>query len=162
MTNKACAYPDSNIIIAVNSDLLHSAPDVVDMLRRWDFNLDAYKTAFRWQGATGVTDPNSTAIWWLQSNSKIWSEWVTAEAAANVQAALDRGETASARPTATPTRAQSDPDRAVLVALYHSTGGASWDANTNWLSDRPIGEWHGVTTNSNGRVIESVISRATT
>ena len=96
LTNKACAYPDSNIIIAVNSDLLHSAPDVVDMLRRWDFNLDAYKTAVRWQDATGVTDPNSTAIWWLQSNSKIWSEWVTAEAAANVQAALDRGETAAA------------------------------------------------------------------
>ena len=54
--------------------------------------------------------------------------------------------------TATPT--QSALDRAVLVALYHSTGGASWDANTNWLSDRPIGEWHGVTTDSNGRVIE--------
>ena len=57
-------------------------------------------------------------------------------------------------PTATPTRTQSGPDRAVLVALYHSTGGANWDANTNWLSDRPIGEWHGVTTNSNGRVVE--------
>ena len=56
LTNKACAYPDSNIIIAVNSDLLHSAPDVVDMLRRWDFNLDAYKTALRWQDVTGVTD----------------------------------------------------------------------------------------------------------
>ena len=41
----------------------------------------------------------------------------------------------------------------MLVALYHSTGGANWDANTNWLSDRPIGEWHGVTTNSNGRVV---------
>ena len=38
--------------------------------------------------------------------------------------------------------------------MYHSTGGPSWDANTNWLSDRPIGEWHGVTTNNNGRVIE--------
>ena len=61
--------------------------------------------------------------------------------------------TATPRPTATPTQAQSDPDRAVLVALYHSTGGANWDANTNWLSDRPIGEWSGVTTNSNGRVI---------
>ena len=56
-------------------------------------------------------------------------------------------------PTAAATRAQSASDRAVLVALYHSTGGASWDANTNWLSDRPIGEWHGVTTDSNGRVI---------
>ena len=54
--------------------------------------------------------------------------------------------------TATPT--QSALDRAVLVALYHGTGGASWDANTNWLSDRPIGEWHGVTTDSNGRVIQ--------
>ena len=61
--------------------------------------------------------------------------------------------TATPSPTATPTRAQSDPDRAVLVALYHSTGGVNWNANTNWLSDRPIGEWHGVTTNSNGRVI---------
>ena len=60
---------------------------------------------------------------------------------------------ATPRPTATPTRAQADPDRAVLVALYHSTGGANWEANANWLSDRPIGEWLGVTTNSNGRVI---------
>ena len=56
-------------------------------------------------------------------------------------------------PTVTPTRAQSGSDRAALVALYHITGGANWNANTNWLSDRPIGEWHGVTTNSSGRVI---------
>ena len=62
--------------------------------------------------------------------------------------------TPTPRPTATPTPAQSGSDRNVLVALYHSTGGANWDANTNWLSDRPIGEWHGVTTNGNGRVIE--------
>ena len=60
---------------------------------------------------------------------------------------------ATPKPTATPTRAQSASDRAVLVALYHSTGGANWEANANWLSDRPIGEWLGVTTNSNGRVI---------
>ena len=106
LTNRACAYEDANVIIAVNSDLLRSAPDVVDMLRRWDFNRDAYKTAVRWQDATGVTDPNSTAIWWLESNSEIWSEWVTAEAAANVQAALGAstpGTTATAMPTHTPT-----------------------------------------------------------
>ena len=45
-------------------------------------------------------------------------------------------------------------DRAALVALYNATGGASWITNTNWLSDRPIGEWHGVTTYSDGRVAE--------
>ena len=48
-------------------------------------------------------------------------------------------------------------DRAALVALYHATGGASWTDSTNWLSDRPIGEWYGVTTSSDGRVAELVL-----
>ena len=65
-----------------------------------------------------------------------------------------RGVFAWAFDNVTPARAQSGSDRAVLVALYHSTGGANWDANANWLSDRPIGEWRGVTTNSNGQVIQ--------
>ena len=38
----------------------------------------------------------------------------------------------------------NDCDRAALVALYHSTGGDNWHNNTNWLSDKPIGEWHGI------------------
>ena len=46
------------------------------------------------------------------------------------------------------------PDRAALVAFYNATGGASWTASTNWLSDKPVGEWYGVTTNSDGRVAE--------
>ncbi len=48
-------------------------------------------------------------------------------------------------------------DRAALVALYNATDGPNWANNTNWLSDRPIGEWYGVTTNSEGRVIELVL-----
>ena len=43
-------------------------------------------------------------------------------------------------------------DRDILVALYDATGGSNWTNNTNWLSDEPIGTWHGVTTNSDGRV----------
>ena len=46
------------------------------------------------------------------------------------------------------------PDRAHLVALYHATGGANWTNNTNWLTNAPIGQWHGVTTDSQGRVTE--------
>ena len=68
--------------------------------------------------------------------------------------------TASAEPsptpraTAVPTMAQTSPetDRAALVALYNATGGPNWDDNNNWLSDVPISEWEGVTTNGNGRV----------
>ena len=42
--------------------------------------------------------------------------------------------------------------RGVLVAIYNATGGANWTNNTNWLSDRPIGEWYGVTVNYQGHV----------
>ena len=44
------------------------------------------------------------------------------------------------------------PDKAALVALYEATDGDNWTNNTNWLSDRPLGEWHGVTTDAYGRV----------
>ena len=43
-------------------------------------------------------------------------------------------------------------DRAALAALYEATDGDNWKDNTHWLSDRPLGEWHGVTTNADGRV----------
>ena len=45
-------------------------------------------------------------------------------------------------------------DRSALEALYNATGGAGWSNNDNWLTDEPLGEWHGVNTDANGRVIE--------
>ena len=116
-TTKACAYEDPTILIAVNSDLPLEAPDVVAMLGNWDFNIDVYKAAVKWRSATGVTDPTSTAVWWIENNLEIWSAWVTDEAVASVQAALDRGEsvaglpgaTTTHIPTATPTPVPSPP-----------------------------------------------------
>ena len=49
---------------------------------------------------------------------------------------------------------ESDADTEALVALYNATGGANWTNNTNWLTNAPIGQWHGVTTDANGRVTE--------
>ena len=43
-------------------------------------------------------------------------------------------------------------DRDALVALYNAADGPNWGDKTNWLSDEPLGEWHGVTTGSSGRV----------
>ena len=50
-------------------------------------------------------------------------------------------------------------DRAALEALYNATGGASWLNNASWLSDAPLGEWHGVTTDDGGRVVELDLSK---
>ena len=44
-------------------------------------------------------------------------------------------------------------ERDVLVALYHSMGGPEWNNNSNWLSERSIGDWNGVSTNAFGTVI---------
>ncbi len=44
-------------------------------------------------------------------------------------------------------------DRAVLVAFYEAMDGPNWNDNTNWLSDKPIGDWYGITTDNSGRVI---------
>ena len=68
-------------------------------------------------------------------------------AGAGSASAIATGTTASAPPAGSPAT-----DRAALVALYNATGGADWTDNTNWLSDGPLDDWYGVTTDANGRV----------
>lgn len=43
-------------------------------------------------------------------------------------------------------------DSQALKALYKSAGGDGWTKKDNWNSDKPIGSWHGVQTDANGRV----------
>ena len=44
------------------------------------------------------------------------------------------------------------PDRVVLLEFYSATNGPNWTNSTNWGSSIPIGQWHGVSTNQDGRV----------
>ncbi len=45
-----------------------------------------------------------------------------------------------------------NPDRAALAAFYEATDGPNWHNSENWLTDAPLGEWFGVTTNREGRL----------
>ena len=45
-------------------------------------------------------------------------------------------------------------DRAALVALYDATGGAQWTRGSNWKTSESIGDWYGVTTDTDGRVTD--------
>ncbi len=45
-------------------------------------------------------------------------------------------------------------DRDILVAFYNATDGPNWVNDTNWLTDAPLGDWHGVRTDATGRVTE--------
>ena len=51
----------------------------------------------------------------------------------------------------------AETDREALVALYNATNGENWFRSHNWLSDAPLGEWEGVTTDGDGRVIALVL-----
>ena len=61
--------------------------------------------------------------------------------------------------SATATGTTGESDQEALVALYNATEGPNWANNTNWLSDKPLGEWHGVTTDANGRVTRLDLSQ---
>lgn len=50
-------------------------------------------------------------------------------------------------------------DRDVLTLLHRETGGTDWTDDANWLSDQPLGEWHGVETDDDGRVIALDLSQ---
>ena len=102
-------------MIGISYDLLNTASDFVDALRKWDFNIDAvYSPIYRWQYLHPNASAEDAVVCWMK-NSGIWKNWVTEEAAASIQAALNaRGTpagwcdipdslTRSDRPTETPT-----------------------------------------------------------
>ena len=55
------------------------------------------------------------------------------------------------RPSSPPSSVGEPTDREVLEILYHGTDGDNWTYNTNWLTDRPLDDWHGVGTDAGGR-----------
>ena len=131
-TTRACVYEENTILIGVNSGLPEQAPQVVELLKQWDFNVDVHlRNVVRWQDANPDASIEDASFYWLSNNADTWSGWVTDEAATDILAALDKD---------------------ALVALYNATGGANWTNNTNWLTNAPIGQWHGVTTDRQGRV----------
>ena len=62
-----------------------------------------------------------------------------------------RAGTASA--SVTVTVMDTSRDREALVALYQATNGPNWSNSENWLSDAPLDEWHGISTDYLGRVV---------
>ena len=89
-TTKACAFDDSLVLVAVHNSLPPRAPDVIEMLEKWEFSVDTYKGAFQYLEDNPGSEPADAARWFL-NNNKIWENWVTPDAAAAVNTALADG-----------------------------------------------------------------------
>ena len=85
-TDWACAYPVSEIFIAMRKEMVEMAPDVAEMLRNWDFNAANSIAADTYVADSGADFPE-VAEWWLQ-NTEEWKEWVAPGVADRVLAAL--------------------------------------------------------------------------
>ena len=98
-TAKACAYEPATILIAAHPALPVRAPEVIDMLRAWDMNIERYQAVGKWRHENKDASINDAALWWLNSNVDVWIEWVTDDAADAIQAALKANEIPDGWPT---------------------------------------------------------------
>lgn len=85
--DQGCAYPSSEVRIAVNTSLLDRAPDVIEFLRAWDYSAAEQIDTEIWMGDNGET-PDAGAIWYLQNHQDAWMSRVPADVAERVLAAL--------------------------------------------------------------------------
>ena len=84
--DKGCAYSLARVLIAVHPSLIQRAPDVVEMLRLWDYTAAAQVAAEGWMAENEATSEEA-AINFLKTQD-VWQEWVTDDAAAKTTAAL--------------------------------------------------------------------------
>ena len=86
-SGKACAYPASAVRIAVASELVDRAPDVVEFLRAWDFKASEQVGTDIWMSDNDET-PEAAALYYLRTYRDVWTAFVPDDVAAKVDAAL--------------------------------------------------------------------------
>ena len=78
--------------------------------------------------------------------------WVRGVAEGQADITAETGELSDSKSLAV--QGEADLMRGALIALYESTDGPNWKQNENWLSDAPLADWYGVSTDAAGRVIQ--------
>ena len=96
---QACEYSDADVLIAVRTELLESAPDVVAFLEKWTLSDDAVNALLGRLDETG-DDYAEVAEWWMRQSQE-WAAWVAPEALGRMAQFADGSpvETDSSKPT---------------------------------------------------------------
>ena len=84
----------------------------------------------------------------------VWLLPETAGTATVTVTASDPSGLSAAQPMAVTVVVSPGPqsERGILEALYDATAGPSWTKSTNWKTNAPLGQWHGVGVDAEGRV----------
>ena len=92
-----CSFPPAEIMIAMNTELVMDAPELITFFKNWDWSAGNQLAAEDWhaansealadKGASSEEIFSATGAWYLKNNDA-WKSWVPADVAANVEAAL--------------------------------------------------------------------------
>ncbi len=85
-TEFACEYADAEVVIAMRTDLIEKAPDVVDFFEAYTLSDDGIFSLLGRYADTGE-DPADVAKYWLRTSDE-WHDWVAAGVADTVLNAL--------------------------------------------------------------------------
>jgi len=84
---KASAYPENPVFTAVNTKFTQDAPTLTAFLSKVSVPRDVLNKVLAYMGETEA-EPDVVARWFLQNDGNVWTQWVPADVAARVQAAL--------------------------------------------------------------------------
>jgi glycine betaine/proline transport system substrate-binding protein len=85
---KQCGYGRSHVMIAIHPSLVDRAPDVIHMLRLWEFNVTTSAIALSYLAKTGGRFEDAARMF-LENQEAVWGQWVPTDVAEKVQAALN-------------------------------------------------------------------------
>jgi len=84
---KASAYPENPVFTAVNTQFSQDAPVLTEFLSKVTIPREVVNK-FLAHMEESQTEPDAVALWFLQNEGDVWTQWVPADVAARVKAAL--------------------------------------------------------------------------
>ncbi len=85
--DQGCAYPTSEVKIAVHKTLLERAPEVVEFFRNWNFTSATHVSTEEWMFENNESS-DAAAIWYLNNYADTWKTFVPEDVAERVENAL--------------------------------------------------------------------------
>lgn len=86
--NRGCAFPAAKVLKGVNADLQTTAPDVVDLMKKYETSL-AQNNDFLAYMSDNDAKAKDAAIYFLKKYSDTWKTWVPEDVAQKVEQALE-------------------------------------------------------------------------
>ena len=83
----ACDFPPEEVVIACANDFSKKAPDLYECLKKVKI-AGFHISDMLWYMKRENTDGEHAAIYWMKENVDVWSQWVTEDAANNINAYL--------------------------------------------------------------------------